>query len=68
MLCSDQAFRKFLIERHGLWGNDEDTASQLVCELCHVSRKRELTIKNAEWLSLVLDYRLWQREAEVVPA
>ena len=77
MLSQDQAFWRFLEEKHPATWNDcniigvrfkSDIAAAVVRELCEVNSRAEITPDNANWSALVLAYRLWQREPEFVPA
>lgn len=77
MLSQDQGFWRFLEERHAATWNEcniigvrfkSDIAAAVVRELCEVNSRAEITPDNVKWSSLVLAYRLWQREPEVVPA
>jgi hypothetical protein len=71
ILCNERPFQLFLSEKFGHLSEDaayenESEAADCVRELCNVKSRADLTADNAEWLSLVLAYRLWQREPEFV--
>lgn len=76
MLCNDEAFQKFLSETQRRWWTNglasgwtpHDTARQIVCTLCKVASRKDLTPSNTEWHTLVLSFRVWQRHPELTPA
>lgn len=76
MLCNDEAFQKFLSETYHRWWENglsrdwspHDTARQIICTLCKVSSRKDLTPSNTEWHTLVLNFRAWQRHPELTPA
>lgn len=74
MLCNEQAFAKFLQEKHyRVWMrcddlNDQRRCANVVRELCKVDSRAEIKPDNADWSALVLAYRLWQRHPELSPA
>lgn len=80
ILCREPAFWTFMRERNPrLWVSSGyakdgqqlenwDTAANLVRVLCGVPSRSDITRDNLQWAHIVSAYRLWQREAEVVPA
>lgn len=79
MLSNERAFQRFLEEKYSdNWYRNvtvpdvcpypAEVAASTVRDLCQVMSRRELNQRTAEWTDLVRAYRLWQREAEVVPA
>lgn len=68
ILCGQQSFRVFLNERFHYNTSSAEEAAEAVRELCKVSSRALLTTDNTEWKGLQLAFRLWEREAEVVPA
>jgi hypothetical protein len=72
ILCNEQAFHKFLIEKHyRVWMRCDDLtdtrrAANCVREICKVDSRADIKPDNAVWSALVLAYRLWQREPEFV--
>jgi hypothetical protein len=75
-LCTLGSFQTFLRERftdqwvpNAIAGRDkEDVAKETLYDICTVTSRRDLTKDNTEWLALQLAFKLWEREAEVVPA
>lgn len=68
MLSQDRAFRFFLAEKFEMPIPDPDEAASIIRHHCKVKSRAHLTPDNAEWSSLVLAYRLWQRHPELSPA
>lgn len=72
IFCNEVAFHKFLQEKfRPAWMrcddiNDQRRSANVVRQLCQVDSRADIKSDNAEWLSLVLAYRLWQREPEFV--
>lgn len=78
-LCTLGSFQEFLRERFtNEWcsnANDnrydntkENVAKRCIYDICAVTSRTQLTKDNTEWLALQLAFKLWQAEAEVVPA
>jgi hypothetical protein len=75
-LCTLGSFQTFLRERftdqwvpNAVAGRDkEDVAKETLYDICTVTSRAQLTKANTEWLALQLAFKLWQTEAEVVPA
>ena len=80
-LCTLGSFQKFLREKFldawnkvegvgclGGYINATDRAAACVREICEVDSRAEITKDNALWSALLLAYRLWEKEAEVLPA
>lgn len=78
-LCTLPSFHKFLTERFSdQWlvacdmlagdATDADLATYTVRTLCNVNSRADIKPDNTEWLTLMLAFRLWEKEAEVVPA
>lgn len=65
MLCSDAAFKRFLMDRHGLESpaSDERTAQKLRGVLGVTSRKEinESDVARERWLALRGDFQAWKR-------
>lgn len=66
MFCSDRAFRLFLAEKFDMPLPDPEEAANVIRHHCKVKSRKDITTDNADWLGLVLAYRLWQREPEFV--
>ena len=70
ILCSDAAFRLFLIERYGeYFTRDPHIAAVVVRALCGVASRKELATNHKSrmiWNLLITEFRGWQREPEVV--
>lgn len=67
MLCSDPAFRRFLMDEHGLESpaNDERTAQRLR-GLLGVTSRREINqseVTRRRWTALREEFRKWKRRA-----
>jgi hypothetical protein len=75
-LCTLGSFQEFLRERftdqwvpNALSGRSrEEIAKETLYDICTVTSRTQLTKDNTEWLALQLAFKLWQTEAEVVPA
>ena len=68
ILCSDAAFRRFLIERHGRWF-DAQAAAIAVRAICGVGSRRELATDHRArviWHQIVSEYRQWEVEPQVI--
>jgi hypothetical protein len=73
-LCTLPQFQAFLIESYDdLWrgGDSEETpdkhvAAGVVCQLCGVRSRSELTHTNNDWRRLLSDYKAWQIQPSVV--
>jgi hypothetical protein len=75
-LCTLGSFHTFLRERFtDQWipnavpgRSKEEVAKETLYDICTVTSRTQLTKDNTEWLALQLAFRLWETEAEVVPA
>lgn len=75
-LCTLGSFQEFLREKftdqwvpNAVAGRSkEDVAKETLYDICAVTSRTQLTKDNTEWHALQLAYRLWEKEAEVVPA
>lgn len=75
-LCTLGSFQTFLRERftdqwvpNAIAGRSkEEVAKETLYDICTVTSRTQLTKDNTEWNALQLAYKLWEREAEVVPA
>jgi hypothetical protein len=77
-LCTLGSFQEFLrIKFTDQWvdnaqrangGSKEEVAKETLYDICAVTSRTQLTKDNTEWLALQLAFRLWETEAEVVPA
>lgn len=68
ILCNERAFLKFMSEKFPDHLRTCGSTAAAVREICKVDSRAEITEHNADWSGLVLAYRLWQREPEIVPA
>ena len=66
MLCADRAFRLFLAEKFDMPLPDPEEAANVIRHHCKVKSRKDITADNAGWSDIVLAYRLWQREPEIV--
>jgi hypothetical protein len=75
-LCTLGSFQTFLRERFtDQWipnanpgRSKEEVAKETLYDICTVTSRTQLTKDNTEWLALQLAFKLWEAEAEVVPA
>lgn len=75
-LCTLPAFHKFLQEgfttqwreNYAADASNEEIAAGCVRDLCTVASRSEIKPDNAEWNALQIAFKLWEREAEIVPA
>lgn len=68
MLCQEPAFIRFIGEKHDEAVTNKFLAADWVRLNCRVKSRSQITADNAAWSSIVLAYRIWQHEAQVVPA
>lgn len=70
ILCNELAFRVYLNERPDVEFpcSTPEEAAFIVRELCEVNSRADITPTNVKWSSLVLAYRIWQREPEFIGA
>lgn len=78
-ICTLPSFHKFLQEKFPVQFNEaleflgpyttfEKAAAECVRDICTVDSRADITKDNAEWSALLLAYRLWEKEAEILEA
>lgn len=69
LLCADEAFQRFLLERCHITALSEDEAADAVRYYCRVKSRKDIlsgTTAGDFWLGLVAHFRDWQRAPEFV--
>lgn len=64
MLCSDEAFQKFMMETGGIKPEKVADAIRLLCGVTSRSAIKPGTEAERRWMGIVSDYRAWQHEPE----
>lgn len=75
-LCTLGSFQAFLRQKFtDQWvpnavpgRSKEEVAKETLYDICTVTSRTQLSKDNTKWLALQLAFKLWQTEAEVVPA